>query len=69
MVVVLGRAGPPGDFIICSLHLISSLMLLLLLLEALEPEGKQQQQHRRQQKQPPTSSLPFPSAAGSTENA
>ena len=68
VVVVLGRAGPPGDFIICSLHLISSLMLLLLLLEALEPEGKQQQQ-RRQQKQPPTSSLPFPSAAGSTENA
>ena len=48
----MGRrlGGPPGDFIISALHLISSLMLLLLL-EALEPEGKQ----RRQQKQPPTS--------------
>ena len=48
----VGQGWAAGDFIICPLHLISSLMLLLLLLEALEPEGKQQRQ-----KQPPTSLL------------
>ena len=50
-----GQSRAAGDFIICSLHLISSLILLLLLLEALEGEREQQRQ-----RQPPTSLLLVP---------
>ena len=58
----MGRAGPPGDFIICSLHLISSLILLLLLLEALEPEGSSSGGSKSSLRPPPSPSPLLPAA-------